>query len=95
MATKHSVISAADRLGATVEDDGWGMITVDAPAKHRWSVTGTHAVSTSYNYGDKSEAWDDLLVDIESGIEACPPGGDENCYAYDCPALKTGAEVAS
>lgn len=88
MATKKAVVGRALFLGATIDDDASaGVIYADAPRGHRWSHTGTHTVASPYDpgCGNKSDAWREIAADMADGVEPCPTGGDENCYAYGCP----------
>ena len=94
-ATKRQVMTAAAKAGVEVDEnmfeDG-GEVTCEAPAGYRFSGPGTHGTVASYTlvFGDetKADAWGAALEDIKNGIEPCPEGGDEDCYAADCPAWK-------
>ncbi len=69
--------------------DGGRTLYADAPAGFRFTESDTHGLTRTAYPGEISLAYDSLAEDVLGGTEKCPQGGDENCHAYDCPALAT------
>jgi hypothetical protein len=80
MTTKRQVMNALARIDATLDDCGYGMFVIDAPAGKLWH-TDTHSITMFWQYelGEpKSDLWRSMLDDIKHGLQDCNGWNDQD-----------------
>ena len=87
--SKQKAYSLADKLGATIEDDGF-VFQLEAPAGMVLSGSQQHTSCFSYEDGIKDSwsgrtVWQDIISELSHGVEVgCL---DNSCGRYkNCPA---------